>query len=60
MADIPEIMSIINNKVCSQRDRGILQRVKVDGISYETVAEEYSICRNTVYNVVRRHKDKFI
>lgn len=59
MPDIPEIMGIINTKVCSQRDRGILHRVKVDGISYETVAEEYDVCRNTVYNVMRKHRGLF-
>ena len=59
MLDIPEIVGIIDTKVCKQRDRGILKRVKVDGISYESVAEEYDVCRNTVYNVVRKHKNLF-
>lgn len=53
--DIPEINSIIDTKVRSQRDRSILRRVKVDGISYERVAEEHDVCRTTVYNVVHRY-----
>lgn len=57
--DIPEIVGIIDTKICKQRDRGILKRVKVDGIAYETVAEEFDVCRNTVYNVVRKHKGLF-
>ena len=59
MPDIPEIISIIDTKVCNQRDRGILRRVMTDGISYEAAAEEFDVCRNTVYNVMRKHRDKF-
>jgi transposase len=59
MPDIPEIISIVDTKVCKQRDRGILKRVKCDGISYESVAEEFQVCRNTVYNVMRKHKNLF-
>lgn len=54
-----EISSIINEQIHSQRDRGILRRVMIDGISYERVAEECAISRNTVYNVVRRSKHHF-
>lgn len=54
-----ELVHVISENVHNQRDRGILQRVKCDGISYETVAEEFSVCRNTVYNVVRKHRSIF-
>ena len=57
--DIPEMINIIDTKVCKARDRGILKRVKADGISYETAAEEFSVCRNTIYNVMREHRDLF-
>lgn len=59
MPDIPEIISIVDTKVCKQRDRGILKRVKCDGISYESAAEEFQVCRNTVYNVMRKHRNLF-
>lgn len=57
--DIPDMISIIDRKVCNSRDRGILKRVKTDGISYEAAAEEFDVCRNTVYNVMRKHRNLF-
>ena len=54
-----EINNIISEQIHSQRDRAILRRVLVDGISYERVAEECDISRNTVYNVVRRSRHHF-
>lgn len=59
MSTIPEINGIINNHVRSERDRGILRRVMVDGVAYERTAEEFQICRNTVYNVMRKHRNLF-
>ena len=59
MHNIPEINGIINNNVRSERDRGILRRVMVDGVAYERTAEEVQICRNTVYNVMRKHRNLF-
>jgi transposase len=56
---IPEINSIIDTNVRKRRDREILRSVLVDGISYETAAEEHDVCRNTVYNVMRRNRDLF-
>jgi Mor family transcriptional regulator len=57
--NIPEINAIINDNVRSERNRGILRRVMVDGISYERTAEEYAVCRNTIYNVMRKHRQLF-
>lgn len=57
--DIPEMINVIDTKVCKARDRGILKRVKTDGISYEAAAEEFDVCRNTVYNVMRKHRNLF-
>lgn len=57
--DIPEMIGIIDTKVCKARDRGILKRVKTDGISYEAAAEEFDVCRNTVYNVMKKHRNLF-
>lgn len=56
---IPEINSIIDTNIRKRRDREILRSVLVDGISYETAAEEHDVCRNTVYNVMRRNRDLF-
>ena len=57
--DIPDMINVIDRKVCKARDRGILKRVKTDGISYEAAAEEFDVCRNTVYNVMRKHRNLF-
>ena len=57
--DIPDMINIIDRKVCKARDRDILKRVKTDGISYEAAAEEFDVCRNTVYNVMRKHRNLF-
>lgn len=54
-----EIYGIIEEKIHSQRDRAILRRVLVDGITYEKAAEEHDVCRNTVYNVIRRSRNLF-
>lgn len=54
-----EIGTIIDEQIHSQRDRGILRRVLVDGITYEQAAEEHDVCRNTVYNVMRRNRNLF-
>lgn len=59
MPNIPQINGIINDNVCSERDRGILRRVMVDGVPYERTAEEFDVCRNTVYNVMRKHRNLF-
>lgn len=59
MPNIPQINGIIDTEVCSERDRGILKRVMVDGIAYERTAEEFQVCRNTVYNVMRKHRGLF-
>lgn len=59
MPTIPEINDTIDTNVRSERDRGILRRVLVDGIAYERTAEEFDVCRNTVYNVVRKHRGLF-
>jgi transposase len=57
--DIPGMINVIDTKVCKARDRGILKRVKTDGISYEAAAEEFDVCRNTVYNVMKKHRNLF-
>lgn len=54
--DIPEINQFIDTKVRKERDRSILRRVLVDGISYERVAEEHDVCRTTVYTVVHKYR----
>lgn len=54
-----EINGIIDEQIHSQRDRGILRRAKVDGICYEQIAEEYSVSRTTVYNIIRKHRGLF-
>lgn len=57
--NIPEINDIIDRNVRSRRDREILRSVLVDGISYETAAEEHNVCRNTVFNIMKRNRDLF-
>lgn len=54
-----ELTGIIDENVHSVRDRGILRRVMVDGISYEQTAEEFDVCRNTVYNTMKKHRGLF-
>lgn len=54
------MIHIIETRVCNQRDRKILRRVMTDGLTYEQAAEEAGCSRGTVYNVIHRHKNKFV
>lgn len=51
-----EIGNRIDETIHSKRDRGILKRVLIDGETYERTAEEFEVHRNTIYNVMRRHR----
>lgn len=52
-----ELGHLIDEHIHSERDRGIMKRVIIDGIPYERTAEEFDVHRNTVYNVMRRNRN---
>ena len=47
-----QIISIIDEHVHSERDRGILKRRFVDGICYEPLAEEFDLSVAQIQNII--------
>lgn len=44
----------INDWVLGERDRKVLKRKYLDGITYETISEEIGISPKTVQNIINR------
>lgn len=56
-----EIEYIIDQVIHSERNRAILKRKLIDGISFEKIAEEFDLCTKQVKNIVRKsEEDVFI
>ena len=47
--------SVIDDYIHSERDRMILKRKLVDGITYERLAEDFKLDDSTVKRIVGRH-----
>lgn len=51
-----DLAAIINEYVHSERDRAILKRRFVDGITYERLAEEFDLSERQVKNIVYKYE----
>ena len=53
-----QILELINEYIHSERDRGILARRLIDGITYERLAEEFDLSvrqtKSIIYNAEQR------
>lgn len=47
-----EIRALIDEHIHSERDRGILKRSLCDKISYERIAEEFSMSRSQIARII--------
>lgn len=52
--DVPvsELTRLIDEWIYSERDRQILKRKIIDGVTYEKLAEEFSLSTKQVNNIV--------
>jgi AraC-like DNA-binding protein len=49
-----QIRELIADIIHSERDRGILERRLVDGITFERLAEEFQMSPRQIKNIVRK------
>lgn len=58
--DLPrsEYESLINEWIFKERDRAILKRRLLDGITYEALAEEFDLSVRQVKNIVYKSEDR--
>ncbi|MBP5475040.1 MAG: hypothetical protein J6X83_02110 [Methanomicrobium sp.] len=59
-ADLPrtEWERLIDEWIFNERDRGILKRRLLDGITFERLAEEFDLSERHVKNIVYKGTDK--
>lgn len=55
-----EVEHLIDEWIRSERDRGILKRRWLDGVTYEKLAEEFDMSVRQIKNVVYRSEKKLI
>ena len=55
-----QISHIIDMYVHSDRDRAIMKRRLIDGITYERLAEEFALSDRQIKNIVYKNKNKLI
>ena len=53
-----EITNLIDEHIHSERDRAILKRRLVDGITYEKLAENFEMSVRQIKNIVYKSEDK--
>ena len=53
-----EIEYLIDEWILNERNRGILKRRLLDGITYERLAEEFDMSVRQVKNIVYRSEEK--
>ena len=53
-----DISALIDEWIFSERDRGILKRRLLDGITYDRLAEEFDLSVRQVKNIVYRCEDR--
>lgn len=53
-----DIIEIIDQRVLNERDRKLLRRRYLDGITYEQLAEEFDISRTQVCNIVYKYQKR--
>lgn len=55
-----ELNAMINERIHSKRDRNIMRRKMIDGITYEALAEEFGMSASGVKYVVRRNRGNLV
>ena len=53
-----DIIEIIDQRVLNERDRKLLRRRYLDGITYEQLAEEFDLSRTQVCNIVYKYQKR--
>lgn len=54
----PEIETLIDLWIFSERDRAVLKRRLLDGIVFEKLGEEFELSTQSVKNIVYKSMDK--
>ena len=50
-----QLMNLINDWIKNERDRQLLKRRLIDGISYERLAEEFELSVQQVYRITNKN-----
>lgn len=53
-----EIEYLVAQWILNERDRKVLLRRMIDGITYECLSEEFNLSVNQIKNIVYKGKDK--
>ena len=53
-----DIIEIMDQRVLNERDRKLLRRRYLDGITYEQLAEEFDLSRTQVCNIVYKYQKR--
>ena len=53
-----DIIELIDQRVLNERDRKLLRRRYLDGITYEQIAEEFDLSRTQVCNIVYKYQKR--
>lgn len=53
-----DIIELIEQRVLNERDRKLLRRRYLDGITYEQLAEEFDLSRTQVCNIVYKYQKR--
>ena len=53
-----DIIELIDQRILNERDRKLLRRRYLDGITYEQLAEEFDISRTQVCNIVYKYQKR--
>ena len=53
-----ELMIIIDEWILNARNRDILKRRLLDGLTYEEIAEEFNLSTQTIKAIVYKNQDK--
>lgn len=51
-----EMLQAINETIHSERDRDILKRRKIDGITIERLSEEFEMSVSQIKRIIRKHE----
>ena len=52
-----DIEKIIDNYIHNERDRCILKRKYMDGITHEKLAEEFKLSNTQIKNIIYKYRD---
>ena len=55
-----ELNAMINERIHSKRDRNIMRRKMIDGITYEALAEEVGMSTRGVKYIVQRNRGNLV